>query len=103
MIILIIIILILHFLWQFRRKMDAQTTGDITKFTVAKENLSQWILLCDGPQDAELSLKLAHNLCHSQLMLLQHFLPAAVQSYIIKLTLKKVYANITMVQINQHF
>jgi hypothetical protein len=70
---------------------------------VAKENLSQWILLCDGPQDAELSLKLAHDLCHSQLMLLQQFLPAAVQSYIVKLTLKKVYANITMVQINQHF
>jgi hypothetical protein len=41
---------------------------------VAKENLSQWILLCDGPQDAELSLKLAHDLCHSQLMLLQQFL-----------------------------
>jgi hypothetical protein len=37
MIILIIVILILHFLWQFRRKMDAQTTGDITKFTAQKE------------------------------------------------------------------
>ncbi len=37
MTILIIVILILHFLWQFRRKMDAQTTGDITKFTAQKE------------------------------------------------------------------
>jgi hypothetical protein len=37
MTILIIIILILHFLRQFWRKMDAQTTGDITKFTAQKE------------------------------------------------------------------